>query len=308
MGRAAGNRDPWWGQARDRSAAQVSQDAHDAEGYIPFEPVIVAQTDEFFVVDKPPFLPSTPNGRIVANTVQERLRRKLGEPEIVAVHRLDMMTSGLLLLSRNPETRGAYQQLFQDCTIEKEYQALTVMPDDWAPGESREIEIFLHDNPGKPGVKVVGADDEGARPARTTVTFLGPITADIGDCLGGTGVHSVGCSCGSCGTLMQVGHWRLQPHTGRTHQLRATMDWLDYPILGEDTYGATVKAQSGNLLAGRSGRSDREGKAGERNYALAPQLRLLAAGLSFTDPITGDKRSFRTGRDLYRAEEALSQD
>ena len=64
MGRAAGNRDAWWGLEKNRQAAQVDAAAHEREEYIPFEPAIVADTDEFLVVDKPPFLPATPNGRI----------------------------------------------------------------------------------------------------------------------------------------------------------------------------------------------------------------------------------------------------
>ena len=51
MGRAAGNRDAWWGLEKNRQAAQVDAAAHEREEYIPFEPAIVADTDEFLVVD-----------------------------------------------------------------------------------------------------------------------------------------------------------------------------------------------------------------------------------------------------------------
>nr|WP_120491300.1 pseudouridine synthase [Corynebacterium lactis] len=308
MGRAANNRDDWWGATKDRSAAQVDATAHASEAYIPFEPAIVAQTDEFIVVDKPPFLPSTPNGRIVANTVQERLRRKLGEPEIVALHRLDVMTSGLMLLSRNPETRASYQHLFQSRGISKEYECLTVMPDDWEPGETREVELHLHDNPGGRGVAVVKPGEDGAKWAMTEVTFLGGAAADIGDVLGSS--HGVGCPCGTCGSVMQVGRWRLRPLTGRTHQLRATMNHLDYPILGEDTYGPMAGPQAGprggNLL-GVGGSNVADG-VGASSYASAPQLRLLATKLAFTDPLSGEKRSYRTARDLTQRVEALADD
>ena len=302
MGRAAGNRDSWWGLEKNRQAAQVDAAAHECEEYIPFEPTIVAGTDEFLVVDKPPFLPATPNGRIVANTVQERLRRKLGEPEIVAVHRLDLLTSGLMLLSRNPATRARYQQLFQNREITKEYECLTVMPDDWHAGQSREVTLLLDPNPAGRGVKVVEADDSARvaaknpkyKLAHTTVTFLGPAAADIGDVLASDRgavssasipLHTVGCGCGHCGSRMQVGHWRLQPHTGRTHQLRVTMDWLGYPILGEDTYGRQ---------AGVLGPSPSEGSAPK----YTPQLRLTATALAFVDPVTGERRTYRSARNI----------
>lgn len=285
MGRAAGNRDSWWGADKDRRATQVDASWHEREEYIPFEPVIVAKTDDYLIVDKPPFLPATPNGRIVANTVQERLRKALDEPEIVAVHRLDVLTSGLMLLSRKPQTRAAYQQLFQTQQIRKEYECLTVMPDDWQPGQSREVELLLDPNPGGRGVRVVPIDgaenatspNSQIKRAHTTVTFLGPIAADIGD------LHQASCGCGHCSSLMQVGHWRLQPHTGRTHQLRATMDWLGYPILGEDTYGP---------LSSDGGEKYR------------PQLRLTATSLEFVDPATGQRRAYRSARDIAQAADA----
>ncbi|MDO5029471.1 MAG: pseudouridine synthase [Corynebacterium sp.] len=288
MGRAAGNRDSWWGASKDRRAAQVDAARHEQEEYIPFEPVIVAATDDYLIVDKPPFLPATPNGRIVANTVQERLREALDEPEIVAGHRLDLLTSGLMLFSRTPETRSVYQQLFQTQQIRKEYECLTVMPDDWQPGQTREVHLLLDPNPGGRGVKVVPIDDtENAtspksqlKIAHTTVTFLGPLAADIGD------LHQANCSCGHCSTRMQVGHWRLQPHTGRTHQLRATMDWLGYPILGEDTYGPSS--------------SD-----GGDKYR--PQLRLTATSLEFVDPMTGKRRAYRSARDIAQAADAPNE-
>lgn len=304
MGRAAGNRDSWWGLEKNRTATQVDDAAHEREEYIPFEPVIVADTEEFLIVDKPPFLPATPNGRIVANTVQERLRRSLGEPEIVAVHRLDLLTSGLLLLSRNPNTRSRYQQLFQNREITKEYECLTVMPNDWHVGESREVEVLLDPNPAGRGVLVVEADnparaaamDSQLKLAQTTVTFLGAVAANIGDALTNTHsatssripLHGVGCGCGHCDSRMQVGHWQLHPHTGRTHQLRATMNWLGYPIVGDDTYGWEAEAQQSSASSGRA-----------EKYT--PQLRLTATALAFIDPVTGARCAYRTTRSIADA-------
>ena len=84
---------------------------------------------------------------------------------------------------------------------------------------------------------------------------------------------------------MQVGRWRLQPHTGRTHQLRATMDWLGYPILGEDTYGRKAGAQGPSASAGSAPK-------------YTPQLRLTATALAFVDPVTGERRAYRSARTI----------
>ena len=234
MGRAAGNRDDWWGAdkgtgkrsgdgsgggaspagAMDTApgtgtadpAAGPSSDSGDsaaahAEPEIPFDPVVVAEEAGALVVDKPPFLPSTPNGRLVRNTVLQRLRDRFGEPDLTCVHRLDRLTSGLLLVSRDPATRGAYQRMFQDGRVAKTYECLTVVPDDWTPGESRDVVVELANVDGERGVRVrdVSLDDGPSRPvgtdadepalpwrtAATRVTYVGPVATDIGDVLPG---------------------------------------------------------------------------------------------------------------------------
>lgn len=297
MGRAPGNRDDWWGAEKARGGEPAVTDGlADGPGdepRIPFEPEVIAEEDGVLIVDKPPFLPATPNGRLVRNTVQQRLRDARGEDDLTCIHRLDRLTSGVMLVSREPSTRGTYQRLFQDGGVGKTYECLTVVADDWAPGETRDVTVLLANVPGERGVRVRGladgdaaADAAGAaatepphpdapwREARTTVTYLGTVAADIGDVLGG---HGAGCGCGTCGTRMTVGHWRLHPTTGRTHQLRATMMHLGYPILGDDTYPEDL----GLDLAG----TDRV-------------LRLVATELRYDDPLDGQPRTWRTRKSV----------
>ena len=295
MARAAGNRDPWWGAEKDLHPAQLSDASGVAEPEIPGRPEVVADLGRVWVVDKPAFLPTTPNGRIVRNTVQQRLRELHDNPDLVVLHRLDRLTSGLVLVSADPSTRGSYQRLFQERRISKTYEALTVMPDDWEPGQRRQLRLWLDNRPGRPGVAVLGqaahstlesavdrnsvaalAPSPTARLAITEVEFIGARPAHIGDILAAQGGHATGCGCSSCGSLMQVGYWRLHPLTGRTHQLRATMDYLGYPILGEDTYPL-----SQHLAA-----------------PTQPRLRLLASELAFTDPIDGHDYRFHSRQTL----------
>lgn len=301
MGRAAGNRDEHWGAPKQRRTAQIDVAAHRDEPDILSavgDIAIIAEEADFLIIDKPAFLPSTPNGRLVRNTVQQRLRELRGEPDIVAVHRLDRLTSGLMLLSRNPATRSAYQQLFQKHQIRKTYECLTAVPDDWSVGETRDVKIWLRNQRGHRGVEVVqpaeAADD--AKLAHSTVTYLGSVAANIGDIFAPPrfidGVrpqqptllapsvslnHGATCACPACGAVMQVGHWRIEPHTGRTHQIRATMNDFGYPILGDDTYPET--------------------NVGAKDLArISPILRLMATELSFLDPLEGHQRVFRLDR------------
>lgn len=97
---------------------------------VPNEKVIAAQetilyADEHLVVaDKPHFLPVTPSGEYVEQTLLRRLIRRLDNPALVPLHRIDRHTAGLVLFSANPHTRAAYQQLFPTRKIDKFYEAI----------------------------------------------------------------------------------------------------------------------------------------------------------------------------------------
>lgn len=97
---------------------------------VPNEKPIAAQesilfADEHLVVaDKPHFLPVTPTGEYVEHTLLRRLIRRLDNPHLVPLHRIDRHTAGLVLFSSNPHSRSAYQQLFPTRQIEKRYEAI----------------------------------------------------------------------------------------------------------------------------------------------------------------------------------------
>lgn len=94
-----------------------------AEPRIPFDYEVLFADRDLVVVDKPHFLPTTSNGRIVRETLQTRLRVDFREDDIVPLHRLDRLTAGVVVCSRNPATRGAYQRLFAERRIDKTYRA-----------------------------------------------------------------------------------------------------------------------------------------------------------------------------------------
>ncbi len=104
----------------------------DAEVRIPFDEQVLFQDDQLVVVDKPPFLPVTPTGKYLQESLLVRLKRKLKLDDLVPLHRIDRSTAGLVLFSVRPETRGAYQAMFPERRIAKHYEA--VVP--WQPGVS----------------------------------------------------------------------------------------------------------------------------------------------------------------------------
>ncbi|WMW81626.1 RluA family pseudouridine synthase [Undibacterium cyanobacteriorum] len=91
---------------------------------IPFEEVILHQDEHLLVVDKPHFLPVTPGGQYLQETLLVRLKNRTGIEELTPLHRLDRETAGVILFSVNRTSRGAYQSLFQQQQIRKIYQAI----------------------------------------------------------------------------------------------------------------------------------------------------------------------------------------
>ncbi len=77
----------------------------EGETPIPFEEAILFSNDELMVVDKPHFLPVTPGGRFLHESLLVRLKRKTGIETLTPIHRLDRETAGVMLLSVYPATR-----------------------------------------------------------------------------------------------------------------------------------------------------------------------------------------------------------
>jgi tRNA pseudouridine32 synthase/23S rRNA pseudouridine746 synthase len=95
---------------------------------IPFEEQLLHVDEHLVVVDKPHFLPVVPSGGYVEQTLLARLVRRLGNPQLVPIHRIDRLTAGLLLFSANPDSRAAYQALFRQRSMHKRYEAIGVAP------------------------------------------------------------------------------------------------------------------------------------------------------------------------------------
>ena len=94
------------------------------EPEVPFESRILFLDDHLLVADKPHFLPVTPKGRYVQQTLLTRLRRETGLIDLSPIHRLDRETAGLTLFSVRAATRDAYQRLFRERDVEKIYEAI----------------------------------------------------------------------------------------------------------------------------------------------------------------------------------------
>jgi 23S rRNA pseudouridine1911/1915/1917 synthase len=174
------------------------------------------EDDTMLIVDKPAGLVVHPSAGHASGTLVHALlgrAQRMGEPlgSIAGVgrpgivHRLDKDTSGLLLVAKTDAAQAALMRQFADHSIEKEYLALVHGE---APAPRGRIEAPVGRHPADRQRMAVVA---GGREAVTEYQVLGA--------RGGS-------------TLLA-----LRPRTGRTHQLRAHLAFLDLPIAGDRRYG-----------------------------------------------------------------------
>jgi tRNA pseudouridine32 synthase / 23S rRNA pseudouridine746 synthase len=175
-----------------------------AETRLPVELRILHQDENILVVDKPHFLPTTPGGTYIQESALVRLRRQLGLPDLIPMHRLDRLTAGVLLLSTNPATRGKYQVLFEQRRVAKEYEAVAPV------AEALEFPLTVANRMVKSRTYLLAEVVEGAPNAETRIQLAAERSG--------------------------LGRYRLLPHTGKTHQLRVHMASLGIGIMHDPFY------------------------------------------------------------------------
>ncbi|MEU0373299.1 RluA family pseudouridine synthase [Streptomyces sp. NPDC006283] len=174
------------------------------EERVPFDIGIVHRDEHVVIADKPHFLATVPRGSHVKETALARLRRDLDLPALQPAHRLDRLTAGLVLFVVRPGDRGAYQTMFRDRQVRKEYEAIA--PHDPAVALPRIVRSRIVKERG-----VLAAREEPGEPnSETSVELLAERDG--------------------------LGRYRLLPATGRTHQLRVHMNGLGLPILNDPLF------------------------------------------------------------------------
>ncbi|HNR92438.1 MAG TPA: pseudouridine synthase [Dokdonella sp.] len=174
------------------------------EALIPFVESIVHADEHLVVADKPHFLPVAPTGRHVSETLLTRLVRRLGNRDLVPLHRIDRDTAGLVLFSADRSTRARYQRLFRERAIAKHYEAL-------APPLERLDFPLVHRShlvAGTPFFRMQEINGTPNSETRIDVIERGP----------------------------SLWRYALQPITGRKHQLRVHMAALGAPIADDAFY------------------------------------------------------------------------
>ncbi len=177
---------------------------------------IVYQDDSILVANKPAGLLSVP-GRLAEHHDSLWSRLQSTYPDIQVVHRLDMATSGLMLLALTKAAERHLKKQFQYRLTHKIYYARV-----WGHPEQDEGDINLPlicDWPNRPRQKVCF---EQGKPSQTRYQVVE--------------------------REKQTSVVRLLPVTGRSHQLRVHMMALGHPILGDEFYAHEEARQSSDRL------------------------------------------------------------
>lgn len=183
------------------------------------ESMVIHRDEQAIVLNKPPGL-ATQGGTKTHDHVDQLLDGLYFDldtrPKLV--HRLDKDTSGALVLARTARAAAFFSKSFSGRTARKTYWAIVV----GVPGiEDGYIDLPLGKQPGTGGEKMQVDEKEG-QPARTRYRVID--------------------RAGNRAAWVE-----LQPHTGRTHQLRVHMAAIGHPIVGDGKYGLAEAFLSGSI-------------------------------------------------------------
>jgi len=174
------------------------------EPRIPFDEVVLYQDDYLIAVDKPHFLPVTPAGRYLQETLLVRLKNSLGIDTLAPMHRIDRETAGLVLFTIQPYTRNLYQSLFRERSVSKEYQAI-------APYRADLALPTIYRNRLIESAAFMKMEEVAGEPNAETAIDLMEVEGALA-------------------------RYKLEPVSGQKHQLRAHMAALGIPILNDRIY------------------------------------------------------------------------
>lgn len=219
---------------------------------------IVHADKDIVVAEKSGNIPVAESGKYCRNTLINLLKERERYAELFAVHRLDKETSGLIVIARSRHVATQLGRQFACRIPKKRYMAVLM-------GELASKEILVD------------------RPIKRNTPLPGCVRIRQIVCPTGKPCQTLFKSLQSSGGLTLV---RIEPHTGRTHQIRCHAEYLGYPVLGDKLYGRTDEQFLAVLQ--------------EREKPLFPPFGIIdrqllhAASLEFLHPSSGEWKRFES--------------
>ena len=212
---------------------------------VPFQEKILFENEDLLVVDKPHFLTMSPTGQYVQETLLVRLKKTTNNSDLTPIHRLDRETAGVVLFSKKPSSRGIYQQLFAEKKVQKIYHAIAPYRADLTLPCTVELRM------------------EKGEPFYTMQIINGLVNSS-------TEID-----------MLEHNHswakYQLKPLTGKQHQLRVHLNYLNIPIQNDPFYPQVIHKAAADFSA---------------------PLQLLAKEIYFLDPITQHPLHFCSDQEL----------
>ena len=174
------------------------------EIHVPLQEQILFENEHLLVVDKPHFLTMSPSGQYVQETLLVRLKKRTQNPDLTPIHRLDRETAGIVLISKQVSSRGAYQQMFAERLVQKTYHAIAPFVKELSFPQTLQLNM----QKGQPFYTMQVL--EGAANSETYIDVL---------------EHN-----------QQFAKYELKPKTGKQHQLRVHLNYLGIAILNDPFY------------------------------------------------------------------------
>jgi tRNA pseudouridine32 synthase/23S rRNA pseudouridine746 synthase len=175
------------------------------EEKIPFAEQIIYQDDHILVADKPHFLPVTPTGRYVQETLLVRLKKRTGLADLTPMHRIDRDTAGLVMFCIRVQDRDAYAAMFRERRLHKSYECIAPYSAQISFPLVRKTRLVQ-----SPQSFMQMMETSGEPNCETHIALIersGPLA-----------------------------RYSLQPISGKRHQLRVHMHGLGLPIVGDGMY------------------------------------------------------------------------
>ncbi|MDO5750562.1 MAG: pseudouridine synthase [Rothia sp. (in: high G+C Gram-positive bacteria)] len=252
---------------------------------------ILYEDEHILAVDKPHFLPTTPRGSYIAQTALTKLRVRERNPLLIPIHRLDRPTAGVLLFAKTIQARAPFQTMFQERRVSKSYVAVApLLPDAHALAQARAgtLQVASRITKVRDELQVRQLSATQCQESGEQSNTLSRIELLASYSLQNTpgarqlpskppGSERIHPDSFYPAPNTQLGLYRLHPHTGKTHQLRAHMNLLGAPLLGDVLYPDILPAAPDEQIL---------------------PLQLLADTLDFEHPMTGQSIHLQSQRNL----------